>query len=447
MKIRLYILLVMVFATYSLTSQELVDPVNGNDAALQGILPDEAREYILFSNNGFLFGSYMRVGLHQNTSMHLVEGAGLWNVENGYNGMRFMNEANYSEWLLAYESPRDDPDWWGGAYLRMAYDIPDFSGGWLNISQDSYGIILPEAFFRVGFSSGWNIWLGRRYNDKVAINMMDYYVANLDANGVGVEGLNIGSASLDVHWLFSYDPDAYMDTNLFTHPGKQTLAFVFKRVKAGPGDFTFIIAPSYQSGGVADLDVNDDGSLDNTPFTLNNSGGGFATAKYYFNSFFGLDGDIEFFVSSGFGTGANQNADTDIDDYALDDWSVFGGFQGYAIVNETVSWRMTAYYEHRSWETEQNFISLGFRPLFKLTQIFGIQLEYDLEAAITTGKLLNRISLAPTFVPPGGDTTSGLQIMPYISYGYGDFEGGNSIAISDGSRHGVTFGVFGNVGF
>ena len=122
----------------------------------------------------------MRVGLHRSAQNSMIEGAGWWDVENGYNGIEVY------EWFLAYESPRDDPSWWGGVYLRLAFDIPQFSTGWYIISDLSHGMIIPEAFFRLGFSSvNWNFWLGRRYNDKVTVNMLDYYVANLDGNGLG----------------------------------------------------------------------------------------------------------------------------------------------------------------------------------------------------------------------------------------------------------------------
>ena len=419
-------------------------------------ISNQARELILFDNKGFIFGSYMRVGLHMNSDANMLQGVGWWNVENGYNGQRFMNEGNYSEWLLAYESPRDDPSWWGGAYLRVAFDIPEFGEAWDNLSDENYGIILPEAFFRLGYSGqNWNFWLGRRYNEKVALNTMDYYVANLDGNGLGLENIKIGgNATMDFNWLFSYNSGNPVGStgdelaNLFTYPGKNTFGFVFRGIEAGPGSFTFYVVPSFQSGGeVATSSDEDTGIVDGTtnyPYGY----GGFLTAKYELPHFFGVDGGTEFFASGGFGTGANQRADTDIDHYDVSDFSVLAGFQGYALVTDTISWRTTLYYEHRSYEElEKNFLSFGFRPLFRLAPIFGIQLEYDLEAAIDTGKLGNRITLAPTFLPRDGNTTSTLQIMPYITYGYGDFQGGDDIAVSDGNLNMFTWGIFGNVGF
>ncbi len=91
----------MTSATLWLSAQEEESPQK-IDPALTGITNDP-RELILFDNNGFIFGSYMRVGLHRNISANMIEGAGWWNVEYGYNGMRFMIEGNYSEWLFAYE--------------------------------------------------------------------------------------------------------------------------------------------------------------------------------------------------------------------------------------------------------------------------------------------------------------------------------------------------------
>lgn len=419
-----------------------------------GNITDEARELILFDNDGFIFGSYMRVGLHENVSANMIEGAGMWNVENGYNGMRFMNEGNYNEWLLGYESPRDQGSWWGGAYFRVAFDIPEFAQGWSNLSEDDYGIILPEAFFRLGFAGQkWNLWLGRRYNEKVAINMMDYYVANLDGNGIGMEGIDIGAATLDINWLYSYnDGQAVGEVNddiseLFTYPGKNTLGLVIRGLDAGPGDFNFIVSPSFQSGGDVATDVDDStGNVDDTTY-YPYGGGGFLAVKYVLSDFFGMNGGNEFYASGGFGTGANQHADTDLDNYATDDYSVLVGMQGYALVTDSISWRATVHYEHRNWQTNKNFMSLGFRPLFRVAPIFGIQLEYDFEAAFDTGQYVNRFTFAPTFLPRNGNTTSPLQVMAYVTYGYGDFTGEDNIAVSPGSKHGFTWGFFGNVGF
>jgi|GEM_PF-3049498 len=445
---RFLLILPLLMLSGLMLSGETGEIVSNTDPSHSGIIPDEARELILFDSNGFIFGSYMRVGLHRNADANMMEGKSWWDVKNGYDGQRFMNEGNYSEWLFAYESPRNDPGWWGGAYLRLAFDIPEYPEAWANLSSENYGIILPEAFFRLGYGQkSWNFWLGRRYNDKVAINMMDYYVANLDGNGLGMENIEIGDATLDINWLFSYNPNAEISGTDFTYPGKNTWAFVFRGVKAGPGSFTFFVAPSFQSGGSVD-DYNPDGEVTTPVVRYFDKGfGGFLTAKYLMSSFFGLEGETEFYASAGFGTGANQHSDTDLEHYDASDYSIFAGMQGFALATDTISWRTTLHYEHRSWETDKNFLSFGFRPLFRVAPIFGIQLEYDLEAAMDTGMLGNRITLAPTFLPKNGNTTSSLQVSPYIAYGYGDFKGGDGIAVSSGSLHKFTWGVFGNVGF
>ena len=75
--------------------------------------------------------------------------------------------------------------------------------------------------------------------------------------------------------------------------------------------------------------------------------------------------------------------------------------------------------------------------MFKQTDIFGWQLEYDFELAIDTGKMVNRITLAPTLVPIGGDVNSPVQIQAYVTYAYGDFVGGDVVAVEPGSSHGL----------
>ena len=77
----------------------------------------------------------------------------------------------------------------------------------------------------------------------------------------------------------------------------------------------------------------------------------------------------------------------------------------------------------------------------------ALQFEYDLEVAMTDGNMVNRITFAPTFLPPAGSVSSPVQVMPFVTYAYGDFAGGDAVAISTGSKSGLTWGLFGHVGF
>jgi maltoporin len=275
------------------------------------------------------------------------------------------------------------------------------------------------------------------------MGMMDYYVANLDGNGVGVENISLWSGILNVHYLFSYDPTVTETSTSETadsYAAKQTLAFDLQGFDAGNGSFSFILAPSYQG---------DNGVPDEYPEPF---WGFFSTVKYNADSFFSLPGTNEYFASFGYGSGANQHVDMANWFYGTSgagDWSFLAGYQGYSAISSVVSWRNTLYYETRSWDPngEGNFVSFGFRPMFKQTDIFGWQLEYDLELAIDTGKTVNRITLAPTLVPTGGDVNSPVQIQAYVTYAYGDFVGGDVVAVEPGSSHGMAWGFFGSVGF
>ena len=394
----------------------------------------------------------MAVGLNFNPDFNMLNNEGVWDVKGGYDGMRFANEGNYNEWLLGYESDRDGA-WWGGVYFRTAFQSPSFSAGWQIL--DNTSIVLPEAFMRLGFGDkGWNFWLGRRYNDKIALGMMDYYMSNLDADGFGVENISLGKfAILDFNLLFTYDNNATVidptnNSNILKNVfiGKSTAAFVLRGINAGPGELKFIIAPTVQGGGkVENVDI---------PYL----GGAFLSARYDLGTFLtGNDGSFEFFGGYGFGSGANQAAATAsiVPDgpattapaFDIGDWSVLGGVQGNVSWTEDFSAMMTLYYEHRSWESMKNFMSFGMRPMYKLTDIFGIQLEYDFEGAFDNSSYVNRFTLAPTFTPIGGGVKSGLQIFPYVAVGIGDFKGGDSVAFSNGGNVGMSWGVAGYAGF
>ena len=74
-------------------------------------------------------------------------------------------------------------------------------------------------------------------------------------------------------WLFAYesprdDPDAAVADTDFTYPDKNTWAFVLRNIDAGAGGFSFIIAPSFQSGGtVTEYDIDGNGT-DDGPLTF-----------------------------------------------------------------------------------------------------------------------------------------------------------------------------------
>ncbi len=127
--------------------------------------------------------------------------------------------------------------------------------------------------------------------------------------------------------------DAPIAITDFTYPGKNTWTFVFRGVQTGPGTLTFFAAPSLQSCGTADYDSGSG----YVPTSFDSDYGGFLTVKYYLPTFFNLKGETEFYFSGSFGSGANQHADTDLDNCAVSDYSVFAGVQGFALVSNTIS--------------------------------------------------------------------------------------------------------------
>ena len=83
-------------------------PLMAQDATPRETLNlEKSREYIIYDSEGFIFGAYIRAAINMNIRTEAIDGALFWDVENGYNGMHFMNEGNYSEWLFAFETPED----------------------------------------------------------------------------------------------------------------------------------------------------------------------------------------------------------------------------------------------------------------------------------------------------------------------------------------------------
>lgn len=157
---------------------------------------------------GFSYSGYARGGISGNAQGEALAGNNQFTANGAYNQARFGNESNYSEHLFRFTGLGDEM-WWQ-ANTRIALDIPGFPQGWNNISDLDYGIILPEAYLRMG----WNekpvsVWVGNRYHDSIAIDMYDYYINDMSgAYGAGVDGIDLGAATLDTAYFMSYDETA-----------------------------------------------------------------------------------------------------------------------------------------------------------------------------------------------------------------------------------------------
>jgi len=353
---------------------------------------------------GFNYSGYMRGGVAGNAEGHAVPGANQMKADGAYNNSRFGNESNYSEHELSYTGYGDEM-WWKVA-TRIAFDFPGFPEGWHNLSDYGYGIIMPEAYVRMGwFDKSVSVWAGNRYNDSIAIDLYDYYINDLSsAYGVGVDGIDLNRLTLDAAYLMSYNADDPTETlhSFVLHP----------HIPVGPGTFSFKAVPTIATG--------TDGS----------KGGAILEATYGMNSFFGLlEGSTQIFGYYDFGTGINDVKYTYVD---MDAYRAGGGVQGSAVFNEKWSMKTAAFVEARGNQNSEEsadgvWTSFALRPYYAFTKTFGLTAEYDFDhfsyAADSTTSTVNRFTLAPTItLDSSGTVFSNPVIQFYMTYAVGDLD-------------------------
>ena len=314
----------------------------------------------------------------------------------------------------------------GMASLYNKYDHnPSFSG-------DNGTVRMPEMFDKwsnLPALNGGSVWAGRRYYKRNDIHISDFYYWNQSATGGGIEDMKIGD--LKYSYAFSRKDNLYQKDYLNRH------------------DFN-----------VAGFKTNTDGQMEfgvsyiDAPERRDTHQGWAITAQHVQKNFLGGKNKFALQYGEGPGTGLGYTGDPTLDTsnksyraVEFFDWQITRQFGG----------QIEAVYQKdiRPDGQGQNWISLGVRPTYAITEQFKLvtELGHDQIEAPGGTRKLSKFTFAPTWSPRGPDFWTRPEIRLYYTYASwnaaaqraaNQFDAGSALSDtgSFGSAlHGSNFGV------
>src|SRR5690606_27481829 len=314
----------------------------------------------------------------------------------------------------------------GMAALYNEYDhTPKFTGdhGWARMVQ-AYA-----EWSKVPALYGGSLWAGRRFYNRNDIRTSEFYYWHQSPTGAGIEYMEIGG--LKYSYAFSRKDNVFQDNYIDRH------AFNVGGFDSNPGgELEF---------GVSYIDEPDQGDA--------NSGWA-VTVQHKQIGFLGGSNTFAVQYGEGPGTGLGYTGDVTLGSsdkswrvVEFFDWQVtprFGG-QFQAVYQK----------DKRQGGGDQDWISVGVRPVYAFTQQFKLvaELGHDQIDAPEGTRKLTKFTIAPTWSPAGPDFWARPEVRLYYTYAQWNEaaqEAANLMAagsaLSDtgtfgGDRHGSNFGL------
>jgi maltoporin len=314
----------------------------------------------------------------------------------------------------------------GMAALYNEYDhTPKFTGdhGWARLVQ-AYA-----EWSNIAALNNGSLWAGRRFYKRNDIHISDFYYWNQSATGAGIENVEIGG--LQYSYAFSRKDSVFQENYTNRHD------FNVGGIDTNPdGELQFGV--SY----IADPDRGDSNS------------GWSVTAQHEQVGFLGGSNTFAVQYGEGPGTGLGYTGDVTLDESAKSwrvveffDWQVtprFGG-QFQAVYQK----------DKRQDGGDQDWISVGVRPVYALTEEFKLvaELGHDQIDAEEGTRKLTKFTIAPTWSPAGPEFWARPEFRLYYTYAqWNDAaqEAANLIAAGStlsetgafgSAQHGSNFGV------
>ncbi|WP_019341685.1 maltoporin [Stutzerimonas stutzeri] len=277
----------------------------------------------------------------------------------------------------------------GMAALYNEYDhTPKFTGdhGFARLVQ-AYA-----EWSNVAALNNGSLWAGRRFYKRNDIHISDFYYWNQSATGAGIEDVEIGG--LKYSYAFSRKDNVFQENYTNRHD------FNVGGFDTNPGgELQFGV--SY----IADPDRGDSNS------------GWSVTAQHEQADFLGGSNTFAVQYGEGPGTGLGYTGDVSLDESAKSwrvveffDWQVtprFGG-QFQAVYQK----------DKRQGGGEQDWISVGVRPVYALTEEFKLvaELGHDQIDADAGTRKLTKFTIAPTWSPAGPEFWARPEFRLYYTY-------------------------------
>ncbi|AZZ45101.1 maltoporin [Pseudomonadaceae bacterium SI-3] len=277
----------------------------------------------------------------------------------------------------------------GMAALYNEYDhTPKFTGdhGFARLVQ-AYA-----EWSNVAALNNGSLWAGRRFYKRNDIHISDFYYWNQSATGAGIENVEIGG--LQYSYAFSRKDSVFQENYTNRHD------FNVGGFDTNPnGELQFGV--SY----IADPDRGDSNS------------GWSVTAQHEQIEFLGGSNTFAVQYGEGPGTGLGYTGDVTLDESAKSwrvveffDWQVTPRFGG----------QFQAVYQKDTRQDggDQDWISVGVRPVYALTEEFKLVAEVghdQIDAEAGTRKL-TKFTIAPTWSPAGPEFWARPEFRLYYTY-------------------------------
>ncbi|MBV7514593.1 carbohydrate porin [Pseudomonas sp. PDM25] len=265
----------------------------------------------------------------------------------------------------------------------------------LTFNGDNGSVRLPQAYAQwsnMPSLNGGSLWAGRRYYKRNDIHISDFYYWNQSATGGGIEDVLIGD--LKYSYAFSRKDNLYQKDYINRH------------------DFN-----------VAGFNTNPGGALEfglsyiDKPDSRDAHRGWAITTQHVQKGFLGGKNKLAFQYGEGPGTGLGYTGNVKLDDsnksyrvVEFFDWQVTPRFGG----------QIEAVYQKdiRSDGSDQNWISLGVRPTYALTEQFKLVTELGHDQVDATGgtRKLSKFTFAPTWSPKGPEFWARPEVRLYYTY-------------------------------
>ena len=277
----------------------------------------------------------------------------------------------------------------GMAALYNEYDhTPKFTGdhGFARLVQ-AYA-----EWSNIAALNNGSLWAGRRFYKRNDIHISDFYYWNQSATGAGIENVEIGG--LQYSYAFSRKDSVFQENYTNRH------------------DFN-----------VGGFDTNPDGELQfgvsyiADPDRGDSNSGWSVTAQHEQIGFLGGSNTFAVQYGEGPGTGLGYTGDVTLDESAKS-WRVVEFFDWQVTPRFGGQFQVVYQKDKRQDGGDQDWISVGVRPVYALTEEFKLVAEVghdQIDAEAGTRKL-TKFTIAPTWSPAGPEFWARPEFRLYYTY-------------------------------
>ncbi|MCH2342582.1 maltoporin [Pseudomonas sp. NPDC047963] len=277
----------------------------------------------------------------------------------------------------------------GMAALYNEYDhTPKFTGdhGFARLVQ-AYA-----EWSNIAALNNGSLWAGRRFYKRNDIHISDFYYWNQSATGAGIENVEIGG--LQYSYAFSRKDSVFQENYTNRH------------------DFN-----------VGGFDTNPDGELQfgvsyiADPDRGDSNSGWSVTAQHEQIGFLGGSNTFAVQYGEGPGTGLGYTGDVTLDESAKS-WRVVEFFDWQVTPRFGGQFQVVYQKDKRQGGGDQDWISVGVRPVYALTEEFKLVAEVghdQIDAEAGTRKL-TKFTIAPTWSPAGPGFWARPEFRLYYTY-------------------------------